>query len=79
MTKNEKSDLFKRLFSTADGARALEILMEDLGYNRRTLLADSDRQQCYLLGRANAVQYILDTINCKKKKGKNARKSEPVV
>ena len=82
MTKYEKSDLFKRLFDTADGKVVLGVLKEDLGYGRRTSLADNDRLQCYLLGRANAVQYILDTINIKKNKSnKNGRKpeSEPMV
>lgn len=77
MTKNEKSDLFKRLFDTADGKTVLGILKEDLGYERRTSLAENDRLQCYVLGRANAVQYILDVINQRKKKpNKNGRKSE---
>ena len=79
MTRNEKSDLFKRLFNSADGKIVLEIIKEDLGYIRRTSLADNDRLQCYLLGRANAVQYILDLINCQKKKIKNGRKSESMV
>ena len=79
MTKYEKSDLFNRLFDSADGKIVLETIKEDLGYFRRTALAESDRLQCYLLGRANAVQYILDTINLKKKKSKNGRKSEPMV
>lgn len=77
MTKNEKSDLFKRLFDTADGKAVLGILKEDLGYERRTSLAENDRLQCYVLGRANAVQYILDVVNQRKKKpNKNGRKSE---
>ena len=80
MTKYEKSDFFKRLFDTADGKVVLGVLKEDLGYERRTSLADNDRLQCYLLGRANAVQYILDTINLKKNKSnKNGRSSKSMV
>ncbi len=81
MTKYEKSDLFKRLFNSKDGIAVLDILKEDLGYSRRTSLAENDRLQCYLLGRANAVQFILDTINLQKKPNKNGRKpeSEPMV
>ena len=81
MTKYEKSDLFKRLFNSKDGIAVLDILKEDLGYSRRTSLAENDRLQCYLLGRANAVQFILDTINLQKKPNKNGREpeSEPMV
>ena len=81
MTKYEKSDLFKRLFNSKDGIAVLDILKEDLGYSRRTSLAENDRLQYYLLGRANAVQFILDTINLQKKPNKNGRKpeSEPMV
>lgn len=81
MTKYEKSDIFKRLFNSKDGIAVLDILKEDLGYSRRTSLAENDRLQCYLLGRANAVQFILDTINLQKKPNKNGRKpeSEPMV
>ena len=81
MTKYEQSDLFKRLCNSKDGIAVLDILKEDLGYSRRTSLAENDRLQCYLLGRANAVQFILDTINLQKKPNKNGRKpeSEPMV
>lgn len=75
MTDSEKSDLFRRLFRSVEGEAVLDVLKEDLGYNSRTALADTDRRQCYILGRANAVQYILDTIQFNHKQSKRIRKN----
>lgn len=77
MTHEEKSEAFNRLFNTVDGEVVLEILKEDLGYNKRTTLAEDDRHMYYKLGQVNAVFYILEMINStKKQRNKNVRRSK---
>ncbi len=77
MTHEEKSEAFNRLFNTVDGEVVLEILKEDLGYNKRTTLAEDDRRMYYKLGQVNAVFYILEMINStKKQRNKNVRRSK---
>ena len=76
MTHEEKSEAFNRLFNTVDGEVVLEILKEDLGYNKRTTLAEDDRRMYYKLGQVNAVFYILEMINSTKKRNKNVRRSK---
>lgn len=75
MTQEEKSELFRRLFDTVDGEAVLDVLKEDLGYNKRTTLTEDDRRMYYKLGQVNAVFYILETINItKKQRNKNVRR-----
>lgn len=75
MTQEEKSELFRRLFDTVDGEAVLDVLKEDLGYNKRTTLTEDDRHMYYKLGQVNAVFYILETINItKKQRNKNVRR-----
>lgn len=74
MTKTDAQELFRSVFCNVEGEEVLEILKEELGYNSRTALAEDDRRQCYRLGRADAVRFILDMIDYKNiKKSRKAK------
>lgn len=77
MANLEQSEILRDAFQTIDGQKALEVLREISGYDKRVRLAETEREQCFNTGKVALFSEILEAIRQPQQKRKsNGRRNK---
>jgi len=63
LARRQRADLFRAVFGTDHGHRALQEILEYAGYGRSAHVRDSARQSAFLAGRQDVAIWIADTLD----------------